>query len=87
MNNLDKMKATLIDRMQKMSVQQFENLVTVLNSANYVYEFNEPIDANGLFNCEDCEKYFGYCEVEEDSSVCLKRFHEYEMEKCKKTKL
>lgn len=83
MNNLDKMKATLIDRIQKMSLQQFEDLVTVLNGAKDIYKFDEPLETSGLFDCEVCEKHFTSCEVEDDSDACTKRFHEYAMEKSK----
>ena len=82
MSNLDKMKATLIDRIQKISLQQFEDLVTVLNGAKDIYKFNELLDTSGLFDCEVCEKHFKNCEVEDDSNACSKRFQEYANEKC-----
>lgn len=83
MNNLDKMKTKLTDWIQKMSVQQFENLVTVLNGSKDIYKFDEPLEVNELFDCEVCEKHFENCEVEDDSDTCSKRFREYAMEKCK----
>lgn len=65
-----------------MSVQQFENLVTVLNGAKDIYKFDEPLETSGLFDCEVCEKYFENCEIEDDSDACSKRFHDYANEKC-----
>lgn len=78
MNNIDKMKNYIINRIKELDYHQFERLVDLINES----DDDEVFDKTVLFNCVKCEKAYGncVCKVYDDKdAVCSERFMKYAM--------
>lgn len=73
MNHLEESKKKLIDRIQEMSVEEYEELTAVLfqNPEQYHKLFAPGI----LFICDDCLNTYGKCHVKDGE--CTERFQKY----------
>lgn len=73
MNHLEESKKKLIDRIQEMSVEEYEKLTGMLyEEPKKYYELFGP---GIMFVCEDCEGTYGKCH--DGADECAVRFQKY----------
>lgn len=78
MKNIDKMKRNIIEQIENMTVEQFEDFADMLTE---YYNFRKNlIDMSNIFRCSDCKKVYGKCpENTYDNQICTDRFRDYAM--------
>lgn len=76
MKNIDKMKRNIIEQIENMTVEQFEDFTDML-TGDYNFE-NSPVDMSGIFGCNNCKETYGKCpEDTYDNQICGDRFRDY----------
>lgn len=75
MNNLERMKKEVISQIEKMDVNQFEQLVEFV-VGNYD-ELDESVDYSVVLTCNRCKQEYGGCPESASIELCEKRFRDY----------
>lgn len=76
MKNIDKMKRNIIEQIENMTVEQFEDFTDML-TGDYNFE-KSPIDTTDIFMCNNCRERYGKCpEDTYDNQICAERFKDY----------
>lgn len=75
MKNIDKMKRSIIERIENMNIKEFEQFVDVL--VGNVDAESGLIDISALFDCEKCEKTYGCSDEDINCDECSEKFKKY----------
>ena len=76
MKNIDRMKRNIIEQIENMTVEQFEDFTDML-TGDYNFE-KSPIDTTGIFMCDNCRGIYGKCpDKTYDNQICTERFRDY----------
>lgn len=76
MTHFEETKRNIIGQIERIGVEEFEQLIKVFTGEYSIAE--SPVDVSEMFQCEYCRELYGECS-EDDKNICSKRFKKFMM--------